>query len=65
MWGPFEFDRSFMRNPIAFWMDREIGNWSPRTQFVECFLRNPGSQDELTMGDYWGVYVLMERVERG
>ena len=64
MWGPYEFDRSYMRNPIAFWMSRAIGRWAPRTQFVECFLRNPGV-GKLSMENYWGVYVLMERNERG
>ena len=65
MWGPWEFDRAFMRNPIAFWMSREVGHWSPRTQHVETFLRNPGTGGPLSMNHYWGVYVFMERIERG
>ena len=68
MWGPNEFDRAFMRNPIAHWMSREIDEverWSPRTEFVECFLRDSAGTGPLTMNDYWGVYVLMERNERG
>ena len=64
MWGPWEFDRTFMRNPIAYWMSREAGQWAAHTQFVECFLRNPG-RTRLSMTDYWGVYVFMERNERG
>lgn len=64
VYGAYDVDRSFMRNPIAYWMSREIGHWSPRTQFVECFLRNPGV-GELTMADYWGIYVIRERNERG
>lgn len=63
MWGPWEFDRTFMRNPIAYWMSREVGRYAPRTAFVETFLHRAGT--ELTMASYWGVYVFMERPERG
>ena len=67
MWGPFEVDQTFMRNPIAFWMSREVGQWAPRTEFVETFLHAPtqGGEGQLTMSSYWGVYVLMERNKRG
>ena len=64
MWGPYQIDRTFMRNPINYWLSREIGRWAPRTQFVECFLHTSG-EPELTMKSYWGVYVLMERIKRG
>ena len=67
MWGPYEVDGTFLRNPIAFWMSREVGQWAPRTQFLETFLHSPlqGGQGALTMSSYWGVYVLMERNKRG
>jgi hypothetical protein len=64
MFPPWNIDRAFMRNPIAYWMSRAIGQWAPQTEFVECFLHTSGQQ-ELTMASYHGVYVLSERVERG
>ena len=64
MFPPWNIDRGYMRNPIAYWMSREIGRWAPQTQFVECFLHKAGQQ-ELSMESYWGVYVLIERIERG
>jgi hypothetical protein len=64
MWGPYQFDRTFMRNSLAYWMSREVGRWAPRTEFVELFFHTPGDE-ELTMASYLGVYVLMERNERG
>ena len=63
MYGPYNFDRALMRNPIAYWMSREVGSWAARTEFVECFY-HPGT-GPVTLGSYFGVYVLMEKNKRG
>ena len=64
MFPPWNIDRAFIRNPLAYWMSRSIGQWAPRTEFVECFLHTAGSR-ELSMASYHGVYVISERVQRG
>jgi hypothetical protein len=63
MYGPYNFDRTLMRNPIAYWMSREVGRWAARTEFVECFY-HPGD-GPVTLSSYFGVYVLMEKNKRG
>jgi hypothetical protein len=39
-----------------------MGRYAPRTQFVEVFINTDG--DELTMADYAGLYVWMEKIKR-
>jgi hypothetical protein len=40
-----------------------MGHYAPRTRFVELFVR--ASEHALSMKDYVGVYVLMEKIKRG
>jgi hypothetical protein len=59
MYAPNNFDRSLIRNPIAYWMSREVGRWAARTRNVECFFhRGPGP---VTNQSYFGVYNFMEK----
>ena len=62
MYGPYNFDRALMRNPIAYFMSREVGEWAPRTRFVECFYHR--ANGPISMSSYFGVYVFMEKVKR-
>ena len=62
--APFS-DKTLMRNVLAFEMGRQLfgqGGGS-RTRFVELFLNQNG--DDVTMGDYQGVYVLTEKIKQG
>ncbi len=62
LYGPYNFDRALMRNPIAYWMSREAGWWAAKTRFVEIYVhQRPGP---LTNASYHGVYVLMEKNKR-
>src|SRR5687767_8188556 len=47
------YDRTLMRNALAYAVSRSIGRYAPRTRFVELSIR----------GRSRGVYVLMERLE--
>jgi hypothetical protein len=62
MYAPNNFDRSLMRNPIAYWMSREAGRWASRTRFVECFFHS--GNGPVTNSHYVGVYNFMEKNKR-
>lgn len=55
-------DKTLMRNALMYRWSNAIGRWAPRAKFVELWLDSDGVLDA---GDYAGVYVLMDRVERG
>lgn len=48
-------DGTMMRNVVAYDAARRMGRYASRTRYVEVVLN----------GSYWGVYVLMERLELG
>ena len=60
--GPYA-DKSLMRNFLAYQWSNQIGRYAPRTQFIELFL-NTGD-DAVSMNDYVGVYVFMEKIKLG
>ncbi|MDA3822193.1 MAG: CotH kinase family protein [Bacteroidales bacterium] len=53
LYAPYS-DKTFMRNVIVYSLYLEMGNWAPRTKFVEVVLNN----------DYRGIYVFMEKIKR-
>lgn len=55
-------DKSLMRNALAYQWAREMGQWAARTVFVELFHNADG--DSISMDDYRGVYLLMEKIKR-
>ena len=61
-YAPFE-DKSLMRDALAFDLARAMGRYAPRTRFVELFVT--ASAGPVSMRDYAGVYVLMEKIKRG
>lgn len=61
LYAPYP-DKTLMRDVLAYELGREMGHWTPRTQFVEVFVSN-GSKS-LSSEDYMGVYVLEERIKR-
>ncbi len=58
--GPYS-DKSLMRNALAYEIAREMGNYAPRTQFVELFLHDGNAP--LGETHYHGVYLLVERIK--
>ena len=56
-------DKTLMRNYLSYNWFREMGNTAVRTKYCELF-RNFTDRDEITYADYWGVYILMEKISR-
>jgi len=53
LYAPYS-DKSLVRNVISYRIYEEMGNWSPRTRYVDLYLNQ----------DYQGIYVLTEKVKR-
>ena len=47
-------DHTFIRNPLAMHMSRQMGRWASRCRLVEVVLN----------GQYQGIYILMEKIKR-
>jgi hypothetical protein len=62
MYAPNNFDRALIRNPLAYWMSREVGRWAARTRNVECFVHS--QTGPINMSSYFGVYNFMEKNKR-
>ncbi len=61
--APFT-DKSLIRNHLAYALARSMGRYAPRTRFVEIFV--VGNNDQAVgLQHYRGVYVLIEKIERG
>ncbi|MFT6863933.1 MAG: hypothetical protein ACJAVK_002495 [Akkermansiaceae bacterium] len=58
----YEWDLALMRNPFVYEVSRQIDRYAPRTQFVEVFADTSGAA--ITDSDYFGVYSLIEKIER-
>ena len=56
-------DKSLMRNVLAYQWSNEMGRWAAHTRFIELFLHQDNS--DVTMSDYVGVYVFMEKIKIG
>ena len=65
LYAPFE-DKSMMRDVLAYELARRMGHYAPRTRYIELFVQNSSDDDDaVSMRDYMGVYVLIERIKRG
>ena len=62
LWGPYNFDLALMRNPFIYELSNQVGRYAARGRHVEVFLNTGGGR--LSDADYWGVYVLMEKISR-
>lgn len=51
--APF-FDKTLIRDPLAYTLAARLMPWAPRTRFVEVLLN----------GRYQGVYIIVERIKR-
>ncbi len=63
MYGPYNFDLALMRNAFIYEISRQVGQYAPRTRFVECYLHTRNGP--VTNASFWGVYVFMERNKIG
>jgi hypothetical protein len=57
------FDRSLIRNVLAYQLSNKMGRYAVRTRLVEAFIRESGPEDPAA--HYRGVFLLMEKIERG
>jgi hypothetical protein len=64
LYAPWTIDTAMMRNPFIYEVSNEAGRYAVRTRFVEVFL-NYGGGSISESGDYYGVYVLMEKIKEG
>lgn len=71
LYAPNRFDQVLIHNPIYHELGKGTGRYSSRYRMVEVFVRNGSGAltanlagTGTAMGDYWGVYVLEEKVKR-
>lgn len=62
LYAPY-FDRTQLRDVLAYELSNAIGRYAPRTRFVEVFVA--GTAGRMGNRDYVGVYVLEEKIKRG
>lgn len=60
LYAPY-FDRTLLRDVLAYDLSNRIGRYAPRTRFVEVFVVGRGRR--LRSSDYLGVYVLTEKIK--
>ena len=62
--APYNFDRTKgIRDSFFYEISNQIGPWASATRFVEVFHNVDGSS--LSADDYQGIYVIIEKVQRG
>ena len=62
--GPYEQDRTLIKNSLAHELSRQIGHYAPRTRFVELYARfSGGASGAVSENHYHGVYALTERIK--
>jgi len=63
LYAPYA-ERSLMQNALAYQWSREMGQYASRTRYVEVYLNTNGGSINYT-GDYWGIYILEEKIKGG
>jgi hypothetical protein len=59
---PIAYDRSLIRNAVAFALSNRIGRYAPRTRFAEAFLVDDGG--DVRAENFLGFFTLIEAIER-
>eukprot|EP00210_Caulerpa_lentillifera_P005132 g4904.t1 len=63
LYGP-EADKTMgFRNIISYTLARASGNYASRLKYCEIFITE--NRKNLTIGDYYGIYLLGEKIKRG
>ena len=60
---PIAYDRSLIRNALAFSLSNRIGRYAPRTRFAEVFMVDDGG--DVRAGSFLGLFTLIEKITRG
>jgi hypothetical protein len=60
LYAPYP-DKTLMRDVLAYELSNKIGEYAPRTRFVEVFVSYSG---KVSLRDYMGVYVFEEKIKR-
>ncbi len=59
--APLEFDRSLLRNSLAFALSNDVGRYAPRTRHAEVFVAGDGAS--ISMAHYVGIYEVVEQIK--
>ena len=66
LYAPNGFEPVLIHNPMAHEIVRQMGRYSPRTRFVEVYLKDDnGTPGPITAADYNGIYVIEEKIKIG
>lgn len=63
LYAPNNFEPVLIHNPFIHQLSRDIGQYSPRTRFVEVYLNRTGGP--VASNSYNGIYVLEEKIKIG
>jgi hypothetical protein len=61
LYAPNLFEPVMLHNPLIYQLSNDVGQYAPRTRFVEVYLNTSGGQ--LTSANYNGIYVLEEKIK--
>jgi hypothetical protein len=59
---PLTYDRSLIRNALAFALSNRIGRYAPRTRFAEVFMVD--DRGDVSGGSFLGFFTLIEKIAR-
>jgi hypothetical protein len=59
---PVTYDRTLIRNALAFALSNRIGRYAPRTRFAEVFMVD--DDGDVGADDFLGFFTLIEKIER-
>ena len=59
---PVTYDRSLIRNALAFALSNRIGRYAPRTRFAEVFMVD--DRGDVRAGSFLGFFTLLEKITR-
>lgn len=62
LYAPYS-DKTMIRDVLAYEISNQMGQYAPRTRYVEVFVNKLGGK--LALKHYMGVFVLEEKIERG
>jgi hypothetical protein len=62
LYSPYDFDRSLIHEPFIYGLSNDLGSYASRTRYIEVYNNENGGA--IDSGDYWGVYILQEKIKR-
>ena len=60
---PVTYDRTLIRNALAYELSNRIGRYAPRTRFVEVFMVD--DDGDVRAQNFLGFFTLIEKIDRG